>query len=67
VYASSGKPWLFDLQKDGDELTNRFTYPACQAIVREMTGALIEYCKTQKDSYGEVPHIKAALVAAMKK
>ena len=67
VYASSGKPWLFDLQKDADELTNRFTDPACQAIVREMTGALIEYCKTQKDPYGEVPHIKAALAAAMKK
>lgn len=67
VYASSGKPWLFDLQKDADELTNRFTDPACQAIVREMTGGLIEYCKTQKDPYGEVPHIKAALAAAMKK
>ncbi|MDG1832686.1 MAG: sulfatase [Verrucomicrobiota bacterium] len=67
VYASSGKPWLFDLQKDADELTNRFTDPSCQAIVREMTGALIEYCKTQKDPYGEVPHIKAALAAAMKK
>jgi arylsulfatase A-like enzyme len=67
VYASSGKPWLFDLQKDADELTNRFTDPACQAIVREMTAGLIEYCKTQKDPYGEVPHIKAALAAAMKK
>jgi arylsulfatase A-like enzyme len=67
VYASSGKPWLFDLQKDADELTNRFTDPDSQAIVREMTGALIEYCKTQKDPYGEVPHIKAALVATMKK
>jgi arylsulfatase A-like enzyme len=67
VYASSGKPWLFDLQKDADELTNRFTDPACQAIVREMTGGLIEYCKTQKDPYGEVPHIKTALAAAMKK
>jgi hypothetical protein len=32
-----------------------------------MTGALIEYCKTQKDPYGEVPHIKAALAVAMKK
>ena len=67
VYASSGKPWLFDLQKDADELTNGFTDPDCQAIVREMTGGLIEYCKAQKDPYGEVPYIKAALAAAMKK
>jgi arylsulfatase A-like enzyme len=66
VYASSGKPWLFDLQKDADELTNRFTDPTCQAIVREMTGGLIKYCKTQKDTYGEVPHIKAAMAAAVK-
>jgi arylsulfatase A-like enzyme len=66
VYASSGKPWLFDLQQDADELTNRFIDPACQAIVREMTAGLIEYCKVQKDPYGEVPHIKTAMAAAVK-
>jgi len=64
VYASKGKPWLFDLQKDADELINRFTDPAYQAIVRDMTRGLSEYCKVQMDPFGEVPHIKTAMAAA---
>jgi len=67
VYASVGKPWLYDLQKDPDELTNLFNDPAHQKTARELTAALANYCQQQSDPYGDQPQIKAAMAAALKK
>ena len=67
VYATAGKPWLFDLQKDPDELTNLFNDAAHKKPVREMTQALANYCRLQKDPYADKPEIKAAMGAVLKK
>jgi arylsulfatase A-like enzyme len=49
VYSTGDDPWLFDLQADPDEITNRFTDPACREIVRDLSGKLAEYGRTYTD------------------
>jgi len=59
VYAPQGDPWLFDLKKDPDELTNCFHDPDYQEVVRRLTARLADYCRRYDDPYGENPQIKA--------
>ena len=65
VYSSAGKPWLFDLVKDPDELTNLFNDPIHRDMVRKMTAALAAYCKRENDPYAKQPQIKAAIAAVL--
>jgi uncharacterized sulfatase len=49
VYSQKDVPWLFDLRKDPDELTNFFTDPQYGSIVKNLTAELIAYCKKYDD------------------
>ena len=64
VYSPKDDPWLFDLEKDPDELTNRFGDAEYRPIVRRLTTELIDYCKTYGDANGEAPKVKADMAAA---
>jgi arylsulfatase A-like enzyme len=66
VYAMTGEPWLFDLQKDPNELTNVFAGKAYRSVVKNLSAQLIEYAAKNNDPYGKHEHIKAQLQAAVK-
>jgi hypothetical protein len=66
VYAASGKPWLFDLEQDSDEMKNFFNSPAHQKIVHRLTGALARYAETHKDVHFQKPNIAEAIQAVLK-
>lgn len=61
VYSDMGDPWLFDLEKDPDEMTNLFNEPASKKIVTTMTTQLRNYSKLQKDPYADLSEIKSAM------
>ena len=60
VYSEMGDPWLFDLEKDPDELINLFNDPESKNIITTMTDQLQRYCKLQKDPFADLPEIKSA-------
>jgi uncharacterized sulfatase len=49
VYSQKDVPWLFDLTKDPDELTNFFEDPQYRGVVENLTNELITYCKRYDD------------------
>jgi uncharacterized sulfatase len=61
VYSDIGDPWLFDLEKDPDEMINLFNEAASKKIVTTMTSQLRSYSKLQKDPYADLPQIKSAM------
>jgi len=64
IYSSQDEPWLFDLEKDPDEVTNFFGKPECRGVVRDLSKALLAYGATHKDPYVENPNVRKALTAA---
>lgn len=66
VYSPKDDPWFFDLDKDPEELTNRFSDAEYHPIVRQMTAQLIDYCRTYEDANGENPKIRADMADAVK-
>ena len=67
VYSSMGDPWLFDLEKDPDEMTNLFNDPESIKVLTEMTTQLQSYCKLQKDPYADLPEIKSVMDKVLSK
>ena len=65
VYSPHDRPWLFDLKKDPDELTNLFSRTEYQDVVKRLTGELIDYCKQYGDPAGEDPKMKPEMAAAV--
>lgn len=65
VYSPKDVPWLFDLEKDPDELMNRFSDAEYRPIVRELTRELVAYCRAYQDANGEHPKVKAEMAAAL--
>jgi len=61
VYSDMGDPWLFDLERDPDEMTNLFNDPKSKNVVTTMTDHLRSYSKLQKDPYADLPEIKSAM------
>ena len=61
VYSDMGDPWLFDLEKDPDEMINFFSDPKSKPTVSGMTSQLQNYCKLQKDPFADLPQIKLAM------
>jgi len=64
VFSPQDNPWLFDLEKDPDELTNFFQDPAYRQTVRFLAKDTIAYCRTYNDHYGSDPKIKSDLAWA---
>jgi len=61
VVSSNSAPWLFDNEKDPDELVNYFTDAGHRETVRTLCRQLLAYCKTYSDPRIEAPRIKADL------
>jgi uncharacterized sulfatase len=61
VYSTSDDPWLFDLEKDPNELTNCFTQPAYRETVRELSTQLAEYGRKYKDPRAANANVQADL------
>ena len=49
VYGGGSEPWLFDLEKDPDELVNEFQNPEYRGVVRRLATALLEYGEKHND------------------
>jgi arylsulfatase A-like enzyme len=64
VFSPEDNPWLFDLEKDPDELTNFFEDPAYRRTVRFLAKDLVAYCRTYNDHYSSDPKIKSDLAWA---
>jgi arylsulfatase A-like enzyme len=64
IFSPQDRPWLFDLKKDPDELDNRFEDPAYAAVVKRLSGQLLEYCKKYNDPSADDPKMRAEMVAA---
>jgi len=58
------KPWLFDLRKDPDEVSNYFADPACREVLRQLAKALLAYGKRHNDPDVQEPCMKADLTWA---
>lgn len=65
IYSGIDDPWLFDLEKDPDELENFFTKPAYRETVRELSNQLLAYARKSKDPYITHPETKTALMWAI--
>ena len=61
IYSVGDNPWLFDLEKDPDELTNCFTDPEYRDVVRRLSHALAGYAKESGDLRAGQPAIEADL------
>ena len=49
IYSNADSPWLYDLEKDPDELINFYPEPECKDIVKKLSEALINYGKKYND------------------
>lgn len=65
VYSPKDEPWLFDLEKDPNELVNFFRHPDFREVVRDLSRELVAYCGKHRDPRGEAPRIKADLTWAV--
>ena len=61
VVSSEDDPWLFDLDKDPDELVNRVGDPALNETLRTFAEGIQRYCKKYNDPHGQNPKIQESL------
>ncbi|MDP6556230.1 MAG: sulfatase [Pirellulaceae bacterium] len=61
VLSPSDPPWLFDLDRDPDEITNFFDHPGYREIVQQLATQLRAYGVEHGDPFIQVARIKADL------
>ncbi len=61
IYSTADDPWLFDLEKDPDELVNVVNAPAYREEVRELSRQLADYGKKYNDPRAAHVEIQADL------
>ena len=61
VISSQDDPWLFDLQRDPDEVINHRDNPAYQQMIQSLAKSLVRYCKAYDDPRYKVDKIQADL------
>ena len=66
VVSPSDPPWLFDLQRDPDEVANVFTHPGYREIARELGIALRQYGEKHQDPFTQSPKVRADLTWIMR-
>lgn len=66
IVSSTDDPWLFDLEKDPDELANKAGDPAYRPILQKLARGLQAYGKRYRDPYAGNGKVKADLAAAVK-
>ncbi len=65
VYSPVDPPWLFDLERDPDEVTNFFTHAGYREIVQDLSKSLRQYAKKHNDPFIKLPRIKADVAWAI--
>ncbi len=65
IFSGQDDPWLFDLDKDPDELVNAFCKADYRETVRTLSQQLLAYGKKYKDPYVKDARIKADLAWAI--
>ena len=65
VFSGNDAPWLFDLEKDPDELTNFFGSGDYREVVRDLSRELVAYARKFNDTYADNPGVKADLAWAV--
>ena len=61
VYSPVDPPWLFDLQRDPDEVTNFFGHAGYRQVIQELATHLRDYANKHGDNFAELARIKADL------
>ena len=61
ILSAQDKPWLLDLEKDPDELTNFIDSPDHADVVRQLAQDLAQYGKEHADPYLQHSHTSAEL------
>jgi arylsulfatase A-like enzyme len=61
VYSPADDPWLFDLEKDPDELINLFRDPEYRETVRELSRDVVDYTSRCNDPYAANAKVKTDL------
>ena len=61
VFSPKDMPWLFDLEKDPDELINQFRRPEVRETIRQLSKLLRAYGVKYKDPYIASARVKADL------
>jgi uncharacterized sulfatase len=64
VYSQKDVPWLFDLKKDPDELTNFYEDPKYSTVVQNLAADLIAYCRKYNDLRLKDPKMGAEMEKA---
>ena len=65
VYSALGDPWLYDLQKDPDELNNAFNEPNSKKVVQQLTVKLAAYTKRHNAPSADNQQIKTDMTQAL--
>ena len=65
VFAPNSEPWLFDLEKDPNELTNLLRSPEHRETLRALARELAAYARQYRDPFVASPRIKADLAWAV--
>lgn len=61
VLSSQDEPWLFDLERDPDEIVNQRDNPGYRDIVQKLGSALAKYTETFDDPRRKVPSVASDL------
>lgn len=61
VYSPVDPPWLFDLERDPDEVINFFLHDGYRAVIQELSKQLANYGERHGDAFVGLPRIKADL------
>jgi len=62
VYSPVDPPWLFDLERDPDEVINFFEHAGYREVVQNLAKLLRDYAAKHHDNFAELPRIKADLI-----
>ena len=61
VVSGNGRPWLFDLREDPDELNNHLDKAEHRDVIRSLAKGIQAYAKDYNDTHADNGHIKAVL------
>ena len=65
VVSATDPPWLFDLDRDPDEVANVFAHPGYREIARELATALQQYGQQHQDPFIQPAKVNADLAWAI--
>ncbi|MCH2180558.1 MAG: sulfatase [Mariniblastus sp.] len=66
VVSATDPPWLFDLQRDPDEVVNLFSHPGYREIARQLATSLREYGEQHQDPFIRPAKVDADLTWAIR-